>query len=158
MIIDIYDNGLIKEDVKDIPQSIACRGVIEKDGKYLVVNLAKYDITTFPGGGLEENETWEECCEREVLEETGIKCVVIEKTIEVNEYFEDTAWKNVYFKCKFIEDTGKANYTEEEISLKMQTEWRSLAELLDTFENNMTLHEFGPNIHNREFLGLIHSV
>ncbi len=158
MEIDIFDGDIIKEDIVKTPHTIACRGVIEKDGKYLVVNASKFDITMFPGGRLEENETLEQCCQREVLEETGIICKVISKKISINEYFIDSSWTNVYFKCEYIKDTKTTNFTEEEISIGLKIQWKTLEELLDTYENNMTLHEHGPNVHNREFLALIHSI
>ena len=158
MIIDIFDANVTREDVKGFANTTACRGIIEKDGKYLVVNLAKFDITTFPGGRLEKNETLEECCVREVLEETGVMCKVVRKQVSINEFFIDSHWTNVYFLCEFVEDTGITNFTDEEKDLQMKIEWRTLDELLETFENNMTLHEYGPNIHNREFLGLINSI
>lgn len=158
MEIEIFDQNLTKEDCKDLPRTTACRGVIERDGKYLVVNLQKHDITTFPGGRLEEGETIEECVLREVLEETGVICKVVSKQVSVIEYFTDSVWTNIYFKCDFIEDTKQTNFTEEEIDLQMTVAWKTLEELLDTFENNMTKHEHGPNIHNREFLGFINSL
>lgn len=158
MDIKIFDQGITEEETKDVPHRTACRGIIIKDDKYLVVRLKKWDITTFPGGGLEENETLEECCLREVLEETGIKAKITKKAISVSEYFADSVWTNVYFTCEYVEDTGETTYTEEETDLELVTEWRTLDELLDTFQNNMTLHAHGPNIHNREFLGLIHSM
>ena len=158
MDIEIYGDGINKEDLKDVPHRTACRGIIKKDDLYLVVHLSKFDITTFPGGGKEANETEEECCVREVLEETGIECEVHHRVISVTEYFIDSIWTNVYFICDIVKETKSTQFTEEEIDLGMSTKWKSLEELLDIFENNMTLHEFGPNIHNREFLGLIHSL
>ncbi|AIO19222.1 RNA pyrophosphohydrolase [Candidatus Izimaplasma bacterium HR1] len=158
MDIEIYDNGIEKEDCIDVPYRTACRGIVIKDDKYLVVHLLKHDITTFPGGGLEENETLEECVVREVLEETGILCKVIKKNISVTEYFIDSKWTNVYFTCDFVKDTNQTNLVPEEVELQLVKEWKTLDELLDIFENNMTKHEYGPNIHNREFLGLINSI
>ena len=158
MDIEVFADGLTIEDIGDVPHKTGCRAVIKKDDKYLVVRLKKWDITTFPGGGLEENETLEECCVREVLEETGITCKVIQRKISVTEYFLDSIWTNVYFSCEYIKDTGETNYTQEEIDLGLEKSWKTLEELMDILENNMTLHENGPAIHSREFLGLIHSI
>jgi 8-oxo-dGTP pyrophosphatase MutT (NUDIX family) len=158
MQIELFDMGISIEETKGLPHRTACRGIVKKDGKLLVVNQKKYDITTFPGGGLEDHETIEECCVREVLEETGIKVNVLEEKIRVKEYFLDSIWTNIYFLCEFVEDTGETNFVQEEIDTGLHSLWVTQDELMDTLENNMTLHEFGPNIHNREFLGLIHSL
>lgn len=158
MMIEIFDMGITKEETKNLPHRTACRGIVKKGDMILVVNQKKYDITTFPGGGLEKDETIEECCIREVLEETGIKVKVLEERIRVKEYFVDSVWTNIYFVCEFVEDTGQTNLVKEEIETGLYTKWVTLDELMDTLENNMTLHEYGPNIHNREFLGLIHSL
>ena len=51
----------------------ACRGIVVKDGKVLLSYETKYNKYMIPGGGVEEGENYAECCERELLEETGIK-------------------------------------------------------------------------------------
>jgi len=158
MEIEVFGDGISKEDIGNVLHRTGCRAVIKKDDLYLVVRLKQWDITTFPGGGLEPNETLEECCVREVLEETGIECKVLKRNITVTEYFLDSIWTNVYFTCEFIKDTGVTSYTQEEIDLGLEKSWKSLEDIMDIFENNMTLHENGPAIHSREFLGLIHSI
>ena len=158
MEIDIFDNGLTEEDIKEVPHRIACRGIVIKDNKYLVTRLRKHDIYMFPGGGIEDNETEAETCKREVLEETGIKVNIVKQTVRINEYFMDSKWTNVYFICDYVEDKGTPSLTLEEQELGLETVWLTLEELLDILENNMTLHSHGPNIHNREFLGLINSI
>ena len=57
-----------------------------------------------------------------------------------------------------VEDTKKNSLTDEEKDLGLITEWKTLDELLENYENNMTKHEHGSNIHNREFLGLVNSL
>ena len=51
----------------------ACRGIVVHDDKYII-----------PGGGLEEGETYEQCCERELLEETGMQIQAKEEYIDVS--------------------------------------------------------------------------
>ena len=48
----------------------AVRGIILRDDLILLIRTAKGDLK-FPGGGLEENETFEEALIREIREETG---------------------------------------------------------------------------------------
>lgn len=158
MEIEIFDNDIEKEEAGLENKRVACRGIVKKDDLYLVVTLKKWDITTFPGGGLEENETLEECAVREVLEETGIHVKVVEKKVSITEYFVDSVWTNHYFICDYISDSGENKLTEEEIDLELIKSWKSMDELLDLFENNPSLHKHGSNIHQREFLGFINSI
>lgn len=158
MQLEIFDSGLEKEDVAGLPHRLACRGIIQKDGKYLIVRTKKYDIHMFPGGGIEDNESEREACIREVLEETGVRVDVVEETVRITEYFSDSIWTNVYFICDYIEQSKEPNLTDEEVELGLETIWLTLEELMDTLENNMTTHPHGPNVHNREFLGLINSI
>lgn len=157
MQIEIFDNGLTKEDVIDVPHRTACRGILKKNGLYLVVRTKENDIHMFPGGGVEPGETEREACIREVLEETGIYITIQRETVRITEYFLDSIWTNVYFLCDY-EAQGERNLTDEEIDLGLESIWMTLEDLLDTLTNNMTLHPHGPNIHNREFLGLINSI
>ena len=158
MEIDIFDNGLTIEECYTGNHRTACRGIVKKGDLYLVTRLLKWDITMFPGGGLEKDETLEERVKREVLEETGIVVKVLSKNLSINEYFIDSSWTNHYFICEFVEDTGKNSLTDEEKELGLVVEWRDLDYLLDNFENNYTKHSHGVNVHNREFLGLVNSL
>lgn len=53
------------------------RAIIFKDNKILLMHRIKKDSEyyTFPGGGLEDGETFEKCTQREVLEEFGINVI-----------------------------------------------------------------------------------
>lgn len=157
MEIDIFDSGITKEDNLDVPHGIACRGIVVKDNLYLVTRQVKYDIYMFPGGGIEPNETYEETCKREVLEETGIIVEVRKEALRINEYFVDSKWTNVYFLCEYLGE-DKPALTEEEIEHGLETVWLSKEELMEILDTNMTKHPHGPNIHNREFLALINSI
>jgi 8-oxo-dGTP diphosphatase len=49
-------------------------GIVERDGRILVVHRAHYDDWSLPKGKLEPGESWEDAALREVWEETGLRC------------------------------------------------------------------------------------
>jgi 8-oxo-dGTP diphosphatase len=57
----------------------AAGGVVERDGEVLLVHRPQYDDWSFPKGKLEEGETWETAALREVEEETGLRCEVLDE-------------------------------------------------------------------------------
>jgi 8-oxo-dGTP diphosphatase len=52
----------------------AAGGLVERDGRVLLVHRPKYDDWTFPKGKAVDGESDEECALREVEEETGLRC------------------------------------------------------------------------------------
>lgn len=61
----------------------AAGGVIIRAGRFgpqvLLVHRPKYEDWTFPKGKLADGESDEECARREVIEETGLECDLIEE-------------------------------------------------------------------------------
>ena len=55
---------------------------------------------TFPGGGLDENETLEQGVIREIKEEFGIDVEVVKKLYEMNS--EKFNQKEYFFLCKYV--------------------------------------------------------
>jgi len=51
----------------------AAGGIVERDGRILLVHRPKYDDWSFPKGKLEPGETWQEGALREVEEEAGVR-------------------------------------------------------------------------------------
>lgn len=67
-----------------------------------------------PGGGLESGETPEECCAREVREETGYIVKPVFHFLTVNEYYEEYKFISHYFLCDIIGESEQ-NLTANEI-------------------------------------------
>jgi 8-oxo-dGTP diphosphatase len=57
----------------------AAGGIVERDGRVLLVHRPKYDDWSFPKGKLEDGESWEEGALREVEEETGLRGTIGEE-------------------------------------------------------------------------------
>lgn len=135
----------------------ACRGILLKDDKVLLSYESNNDKYIIPGGGVEENETYAECCERELLEETGMKVKAVKGFLDIEELFDVWRHVNHYYICKLIEDTGIQRLTEGEKQAGYTYIWMSLDKALDIFgkyeeykETNIA--DYG--LYRREFMAL----
>ncbi len=64
---------------------VGCRGIVIKDSLMLISHEVNTDYYLIPGGGLEEDETAEECCAREICEETGYIVQPVSCFLTINE-------------------------------------------------------------------------
>ena len=85
---------------------IRLAGIIPLNGGYALMhrkdvkNKPKSEYYVFAGGGLEENETYEEGTKREIKEEFGINVEIVEKLYE--EISEEFNQKTIYYLCKYV--------------------------------------------------------
>ena len=135
----------------------ACRGIVIKDGKVLLSYETKNDKYMIPGGGVEDGETYTDCCERELLEETGVAVKAKDCYLEIEELFEN--WQHIqhYFVCDYVEDTGRQNLTEAEIKCGDEPRWMPLDEALEMFGDyerfhNTAIEDYG--LYRREYNAL----
>ncbi len=116
-------------DLKDYEESWphskrpSSRGIILKDGKLAMIHNMKYDYYEFPGGGLEEGESFEEGLVREVMEETGL--TVIPESIKEfgsalrlskSRRFENTTFEQecYYYICEVYDKIGETRLEDYE--------------------------------------------
>lgn len=108
-------------------------GVVEKGGKYLLVQEAKekcYKKWNIPSGHLEENELLIDGAKREIKEETGCDVGINEICAIENKNFEGDIFIGVIFKTKLLKDNIK--YDTNEI---LDVKWFSYEEILKMKEN-----------------------
>ncbi len=119
----------------------ACRGILVKDGKVLLSHETNNDRYIIPGGGVEGNETYAECCEREMLEETGMKVRAERGFLDIEELFD--VWKHInhYYACELVEETGIQHLTEAEKRAGYTYAWKPLDEALELFGRYEDYHE-----------------
>ena len=106
-------------------KDVAC-GIVNKDDKVLMVKRAKQEgnlLWVFPGGKVEEGETSEQACIREVFEETGLDVSVVYLIGE--RVHPDTGRKIFYYLCKY--KSGEFRILDEneisEIAFKTKEEF-----------------------------------
>jgi len=110
-------------------------------------------IYQFPGGHLEENETFVECIKREILEETGIELEDDEigepfyKIVSLNKDYPsigDNSRYEIYYYVLETEkeiDLSKTNYTKNELDGNFKLEEISLDEVIKKLEDNIPNNE-----------------
>lgn len=111
----------------------ACRGIILREGKLLLSYEAKHDQWMLPGGGLEPGETSEECCVREIAEESG--CMIRLTSgclLEIEEYYENWRWVNRYYLGECV-GSCERSLTEREKEAGLVPNWLPLSEAAAIF-------------------------
>lgn len=108
-------------------------GVIEKDGKYLLVQEAKkkcYEKWNFPAGHLDFNESLKDGAIREIKEETGCDVELEGVCFIGNKKIEDDLFVMIVFNAKLINEDIK--FDKEEI---LDVKWFEYDEIVNKMEN-----------------------
>jgi ADP-ribose pyrophosphatase YjhB (NUDIX family) len=119
----------------------AARGILVHDGMVLLSYETVCSKYIIPGGGVEEGETFEESCVRELLEETGMKVRTTGEYLEIEELFLDWRHINHYFACELVEDTGCMHLTSGEKEAGYKNVWVPLDEAVEIFGDYERFHD-----------------
>lgn len=134
---------LINDDYKEHYEHIrhACRGMLVKDGKLLLSYETKNDIYLIPGGGVEDGESYAECCEREMLEETGMIVKAVRCYLVIEELFD--VWKHInhYYICELVGENGEKHLTEAEERAGCIAAWMPIGEAKKMFGEYERFHD-----------------
>ena len=108
------------------------RAVIVRDGSILLSHETVSGWWLVPGGGLEEGETPETCCMREVEEETGFIVKPLRQFLTLNEYYEEYLYTGYFFVCE-VTGKGRMRLTDVEKERGVQPEWLPLQNTIELF-------------------------
>lgn len=110
-------------------------GIIEKDGKYLLVQEAKkkcYKKWNFPAGHLDFNESLEQGAVREIKEETGCDVKLDGICYIANRILEDDLFVMIAFNAKLIKEDIK--FDKEEI---LDVKWFDYEDIVNKMDNEL---------------------
>lgn len=113
----------------------ACRGIVLKENKILMSYETVTDQWMIPGGGIEDGEGEQDCCVREIAEETGIRVEPSECALQIDEYYGNVKWVNKYFLCKVVGKTER-NLTDREKEVGMEPRWALLEDIVRLFSKH----------------------
>lgn len=108
-------------------------GIIEKNGKYLLVQEAKkkcYKKWNFPAGHLDFNESLEQGAIREIKEETGCDVELDGVCCIANRILEDDLFIMIVFNAKLIKEN--IEFDEKEI---LDVKWFKYDEIVNKMDN-----------------------
>ena len=146
----IYNYDYLTE--KDITETvIRTKALIINNGSILIGN--ENNVYQFPGGHLEDGESFNDCLKREVLEETGIE---IEDS-EINKPFMKVTFMNkdwpevgknrkaeIYYyviNTNKKPDLSKTDYTENELKNNYKIEEFDINEAIQQIQDNIPRNE-----------------
>ena len=108
-------------------------GIIEKEGKYLLVQEAKkkcYEKWNFPAGHLDFNESLKQGAIREIKEETGCDAKLDGVCYVANRILEDDLFVMIVFNAKLINEN--IEFDKEEI---LDVKWFDYDEIVNKMES-----------------------
>ncbi len=135
---------------------VGCRGIVIKDSCMLISHEVNTDYYLIPGGGVEENETAEACCTREICEESGYIVKPVTHFLTMNEYYEEYKYVNHYFLCEIIRKSEQ-KLTANEIERGLIPEWivpEKMLEMYAKHEDFAATNEEKRGAYLREYTAL----
>ena len=113
----------------------ACRGLV-RSGDLILISYEKTTGTwMIPGGGQMEGESSEECCIREVAEETGYVFRPCSFVLELDEYYEDCRYDTLYYLGSTDGQT-ETDLTDREKEAGLEPRWVRIGDAVKEFSTH----------------------
>ncbi len=99
---------------------------LNENNKLLMVRSYGSDAWAIPSGGIEEGETPEECCIREVMEETGYEIEILDQLFLKNTVIKGYQVETYYF---IVKKCGVSRGISDPDKIIEESAWVSLSEV-----------------------------
>jgi len=117
-------------------ERVACRGIIVQGDKILMAKESRSGYLMIPGGGMEQGEKPEECCLREIEEETGFRARIESPLAVIHEFYEEYKYTSYYFVCRIVGE-GEKKLTDLEMERGLIPVWLPLEEAVSIFQKHI---------------------
>lgn len=128
------------------------RGILVNKGKIALPNITNYNYHKLPGGGVKTNESIEEGFKREVMEETGCNCEVLDQSGIIIEWRDKFKLLQIsyIFLGKVIGEVGQNKLEKEEIDEGFTLEWVDFEKIDEVFKRDNSTNYEGKFIQIRD--------
>ena len=135
LIKEITDQDVIGTSGRSAARPRITARAILKDFKnrYILIFSGDFDFYSFPGGGVKENESIVSALKREVSEETGCSCDVIEELgmIRENRAHCDYTQISYYFVVTTASKRISPSFTKLETENGTKADWYTLDDVVE---------------------------
>ncbi len=118
----------------------ASRGVLlSSDGRVALMYTRRLHFFKLPGGGVKRGESDEQALHREILEETGYKCRVIQKLGTVEEHKVKRGYRQISsaYVAQAVGQRREPKLTSSERRMDIELRWYEPAEALAVLEREL---------------------
>lgn len=130
----------------------AARGLLVKDGKIALLNVTSRNYHKLPGGGLEKDENIEAGFKREVKEETGWDCQIIDQGPVIIEYRKKSRILQIsyIFVAQAVGQPSAQKLEDDEKAEGHELEWVSFEKAQDLISTGKPKEYDDKFIHLRD--------
>ncbi len=152
-----FDPSFVPPKVlKDYKVRKAARGLLlNSEGKIAILFVSKENYHKLPGGGVEPGETTKEAFIREIKEETGCECKILEDkpqnsiVLEERDNFKLLQISYIFYS-EVIGEPQELQLTQEEIEEDFKLKWVTLSEAIELITKDKPLDYEGNFIQRRD--------
>lgn len=148
-------NFISPKNINDYHVRKASRGILVNDGKLAVLFVSKENYHKLPGGGIEAGETNKDAFIREVKEETGCDCKVIDDdnqnsvVIETRDRFKLLQISYIFFSG-IVGEPKELHLEQSEIDEGFELQWIPIDQVIKTLEDDKPMNYEGKFIQMRD--------
>lgn len=147
-----FDPNYKMGDIREYGVRTAARGIVYKGKQMAVMNVTKIKYYKLPGGGAEKGESNEETFKREIREEVGCECEILEGgpiIIEFRDRYKLLQLSYI-FLAKIIGNPGVTALEPDEVKEGLQVEWMTVEQAEKVWEVDEISEYEGHFIHLRD--------